>query len=78
VKTKWQLSMAIALIPLFVSSVISCSTPAPIPEPPIIEVQLITPLISLNYSLGITRRLKRNSSVYMIYPHQILPCNRLV
>ena len=29
--------MAIALILLFVSSVISCSTPAPIPEPPKIE-----------------------------------------
>ena len=36
-KTKWQLSMAIALILLFVSSVISCNTPAPIPEPPKIE-----------------------------------------
>lgn len=36
-KTKWQLSMAIALILLFASSVISCSTPAPIPEPPKIE-----------------------------------------
>jgi len=36
-KTKWQLSMAIALILLLVSSVISCSTPAPIPEPPKIE-----------------------------------------
>ena len=36
-KTKWQLSIAIALILLFVSSVISCSTPAPIPEPPKLE-----------------------------------------
>jgi len=31
-KTKWQLSMAIALVLLLVSSVISCSTPAPTPE----------------------------------------------
>ncbi len=36
-KAKWQLSIAIALILLFVSSVISCSTPAAIHELPEVE-----------------------------------------
>jgi len=37
VKTKWQQFLFVALILLFASSVISCSTPSPIPEPPKIE-----------------------------------------